>query len=373
MPSPLSRSPQALPADDVPPPVLHAIAGVAAAPAPDSVTSSRYATLDAWRAVAAVWVTLYHLWPHTGFVGRFIAPGWLGVHLFFPISGYCIYAALQSPANRTIGRFVRRRWRRIFPPYWASIVLAVVLSLIVGAIDKKHAGWHELALPWTKWLAVATLTQTLFGAGQVINDVYWTLCWEEQFYLAVALCLLLPKRTRQLGVLALTVMAVAYRLPHWHSRVGGLFLDRWPEFAAGIAIYALYQGRGLIRLLNILFAITIFCLCCYSWRMRRDDGIALALVFAVALAVLRPYDAWLAGRRWLRPLMALGTMSFSLYLVHLPVGGRARYLINWMAPYIEGHVVSAMATIMAFGAALLFYAHVERRFFNPAPTKPRSV
>src|SRR5438874_2158725 len=135
---------------------------VAVALQPPPPLQPRYQSLDAWRGVAALWVAFYHLWPHEGLLAPLVNPGWRGVDLFFPISGYCIMAALQSPANATFRQFLHRRWNRIFPPYWASIVVALVFHPSV---------LHELRVPLWNWLAIGTLTQLLAHTSPVINGV----------------------------------------------------------------------------------------------------------------------------------------------------------------------------------------------------------
>src|SRR5881394_3841162 len=98
-------------------------------------TAARYRTLDAWRGVAALAVLLFHavspVVPEGGGpLAAVCRQGLLGVFIFFPLSGYCILAAVEADPERRVGRYLGRRARRILPPYWASILWTVVL---VGA------------------------------------------------------------------------------------------------------------------------------------------------------------------------------------------------------------------------------------------------
>jgi peptidoglycan/LPS O-acetylase OafA/YrhL len=318
----------------------------------------RYRSLDAWRGIAALWVAFYHLWPHDGFLAALVRPGWLGVHLFFPISGYCIMAAIHSPANATFVGFMRRRWRRIFPPYWASIALAVLLALLSWPINTGAIA--DFRLTAGGWLSVFTLTQGLFHLEKAVNEVYWTLCYEEQFYLVVALCLLGRARLRPWLLLGVCAIAFYYRGPHWPHRWGGLFLDRWLEFAAGMAVFAWRHpayGRW--------WGPVVFAGALASWRESHDEGMLLAIGFAALLLVLQPLDARFIAARWSRPLQALGLISFSLYLIHVPLGGRLRYVMSNMHPTVEGHVVSAISIAVSIYAATFFYRYVEERYKSP--------
>ena len=108
---------------------------------PGDRQSARFELLDALRGIAILAVMLLHfaergvdsgdqliyarVWP-------VLQHGYLGVQLFFVISGYCITAALYNAIERmnSFQYFLVRRLRRIFPPYWASMVLVVVLGFI---------------------------------------------------------------------------------------------------------------------------------------------------------------------------------------------------------------------------------------------------
>jgi hypothetical protein len=120
--------------------------------------------------------------------------GWAGVFVFFPISGYCILAALMRSENATLPQFLRRRWRRIVPAYWASLVLVIAVALAAAPFNHYAVGYVNIGT--AKWASVLTLTQVWVNSPAILNPVYWTLCYEEQFYLVMALTLLAPARQR---------------------------------------------------------------------------------------------------------------------------------------------------------------------------------
>lgn len=192
-------------------------------PMPPAV--GRYRTLDAWRALAALAVVVFHctntmLTPEMGQWARVVLSGWAGVFVFFPISGYCILAALTRAGHATPSRFLERRWRRIMPPYWASVVLVVLVAFAAAPFNGGKIGY--LNIGWGRWLSVLSLTQVWVGAPEMLNPVYWTLCYEEQFYIVMALTLLVAGRRRLDVLLGVTVLAAAYCLPFWPPRL------RWP-------------------------------------------------------------------------------------------------------------------------------------------------
>src|SRR5262249_10829057 len=133
---------------------------------------------------------------------------WLGVTIFFVISGYCISATVdvtrrQSQSLRT---YFSRRFRRIFPTFLIFLSLS---ALLVGLVDctvfpgvfSKTS--HPIARPWSltfqQWIGNLTLTESwlprVLGTEQrYFMGTAWTLCYEEQFYAVTGLLLLLARR-----------------------------------------------------------------------------------------------------------------------------------------------------------------------------------
>jgi peptidoglycan/LPS O-acetylase OafA/YrhL len=322
----------------------------------------RYASLDAWRGFAAMSVVIFHcgntiVGPESG-AGRILHSGWLGVFIFFPISGYCILAALQSPANRTFGAFLTRRWRRIMPPYWASIAVAVAVGFAALPFNRGSAA--DLLLPHHLWPAVLTLTQVFTDQSNVINPVYWSLCYEEQFYFVMAVMLAAPASRRGVLLAVLTAIAAVYVSPAWPWRVRGLFLEYWMCFATGCAAY-LWLHEKSAR----MWAAAILTIAGGIGVLTANIALLMSVGVAIALVALAPYDSVLARTRSVAALMAVGTFSFSLYLVHVPIGGRVTNLLTRVAwpPY----VIVPVSCAVSLGAAWLFYLMVERRTLRARP------
>src|SRR4051812_49384088 len=148
-----------------------------------ALETARFVQLDAWRGLAALSVLLFHsvntlVGPGQSWLTDALRQGWAGVYVFFPISGYCILAASHSRANASVGLFLKRRWRRIFPTYWASVLVAVIVTVAFAPFS--NGSIRALVDPGVKWLSIATLTQGFAGIPDAINPVYWSLCYEEQ-------------------------------------------------------------------------------------------------------------------------------------------------------------------------------------------------
>ena len=327
------------------------------------LTADRYHTLDAWRGLAALAVLAYHsintvVTPGRGPITDLLLHGWLGVFVFFPISGYCILAATCSGRNPTSGQFLKRRWLRIFPTYWASIVVAVVVLVVAnpfgGAFDQLRApGWH--------WLSIATLTQTITGMPNAINPVYWSLCYEEQFYLLVAGTLLLPARSRAAALLALSCATSAWRFMAGPAAISGWFVDFWLEFAVGMAVFGWSHpsfGRAWASAIILLSGAVA------AWQGQLAPLASTAV--AVMLLCLRQLDHVASRLRPVRLLAAVGAMSYSLYLIHVPVAGR---VVNGLSRLVESPsdywpLMLVAASAITIPVAYVFYRVVEVRFIS---------
>lgn len=316
----------------------------------------RYQMLDAWRGLAALAVVLFHcsntIVTAESLPGRLLLGGWTGVFVFFPISGYCILAALHGVENRTVGAFLARRWRRIVLPYWASIALAVAIAL--AALPFNNGSLDAVTLSARTWASVLTLTQVFTPHVGVINPVYWSLCYEEQFYLVMAVLLLVPSRRRPLVLAGITAAAALYVSPASPWRLAGFFLDYWLCFASGCAVYLWLHARDQRR-----WAVAIAGIITYAAVMTPSLVLVITGIVALALIALAPLDRWLAASRVGSSLIAFGTVSYSLYLVHVPVGGRLVNMLN-RTP-LPSWLVVTLAAASSIGAAVAFYVVVEKR------------
>jgi peptidoglycan/LPS O-acetylase OafA/YrhL len=103
-----------------------------------------------------------------------------------------------------------------------------VFALVVafgGALFTQPPSYLDIGLG--HWVAVLTLTQGLAGMPMAVNGVYWSLCFEEQFYFLVAFTLLAPARHRWHWLMGVTVLSGLYRFSQWPAelRWDGLFLE----------------------------------------------------------------------------------------------------------------------------------------------------
>ncbi|NLX13813.1 MAG: acyltransferase [Phycisphaerales bacterium] len=373
---------------------------------PDNPT---YRILDAWRGIACLMIVAYHstisirsiapelattIWPWMRF-------GYLGVPLFFVISGYCITATADPCRrhNQSCLLFLRRRARRLYPSYLIMIASLTLLLLICDAIginlfyERKVRFYSPASLSLGQWLGNLTLTETwrpqVTGeSGRLFLEVAWSLCYEAQFY-GIMFLLLWTMRKRFfagiIGVTAATLLTwILACLGHWSNRLQGTFIEwGWLQFSCGVAVYYVInhtndspQGRHIRRIAwgGLLSAFPI----CLILATRGGEvagsffinpwlSMCVCVAFAASLLLLRPMDRKLAALNSVRMLSSIGIFSYSMYLSHYPVCKLVAVLAYRGGAWTQTRTLlfTLPACVLASTAvAYAFYQLVEKRFSN---------
>jgi peptidoglycan/LPS O-acetylase OafA/YrhL len=371
----------------------------------------RYYSLDLWRGVACLLVVLHHATIYAPAYrqaerGEAVPAGaaswlvaatarlWVGVPLFFVISGYCISATADSSRRRPrpLASYFTRRFRRIYPPYWVLLgvlaVLVIVLDrLVPGLITDDYAG---IPTPWRlsagQWFGNLTLTESWrrhVGGGPVgyFNAMAWTLCYEEQFYAVVGLLLALAPRRFFLGAAAVTALTAALAALVSNSALDGFFCDGyWVHFAAGILVYyrVNYAAGWRAWAANLLLLAALLGFAWDHFPVRHahsnvGEGGVVACAFALLLSLLHPWDRRLASARAARPLLFCGQICYSLYLVHWPVVkvvGHGLYLLGIRGDTATVLVTAPVCVTASVLLAWVFFRLCESRFLNAPAGAP---
>jgi peptidoglycan/LPS O-acetylase OafA/YrhL len=318
-------------------------------PAPSSAherfLATRYfGSLDGLRALAVLAVVWHHTAGSgpgtTGIAGR----GFLGVELFFGISGFLITTLLLRERDRygsiSLRAFYVRRSLRIFPLYYAVLGLYVVLTLATG---RRHTAAGRSFLHHLP--AFATYTTDWFVARGLDVTFYlsWSLATEEQFYLLwppllVGLLLLGRGRTRwplTALVVLLTVDAVVTaatgRPPHDLLVTVVTSLSTPILTGSALALLA-HTPRGYAALRPVLghpAAAPVLLLVVLVIAQVGAPLIPTGLVLAalVAACCLREDHPFAPVLRW-RPLREIGVVSYGVYLLHLLAANVVRGLLG---------------------------------------------
>ena len=332
-----------------------------------------YKTLDHWRGFAALWVMLFH-----GFGSsydrslhpivepfKFIAKtGWLGVHIFFVISGYCITASAYKIIikNKTPWDFIKNRFLRLFPVYWLAFVLTIAVNLIAAPFN--HSGvWNNLPATWQIWLGNILLIQPYIQVPNYVV-VYWSLVVEVAFYLLVTILLLLASITNnKIAVFLGLILAFASPLIYIKKIA---FLNFWCEFICGVLLFAAlffqdinkenFKSTSLLLIFSLIIMSTILTI-----NPKSNNQLWYSSIFSLILYFLYIFDDKVNSLMQLRWLKFAGAMSYSLYLLHVPFQGR---IINLGTRFIPqnslGYLfLQILGWILAISISYLFYRLVE--------------
>ncbi|MBT2396512.1 acyltransferase [Streptomyces sp. ISL-100] len=296
---------------------------------------ARLGALDGLRLAAALMVAAYHYGGRDGDITtawgsspkvqfptahEWFAYGSLGVQIFFVISGFVI---CMSGWGRPLRSFFASRVSRLFPAYWAAIVLVTAV----------------FALPWVAYEAVSpsdalvnlSMLQQPVGADRVLG-VCWTLWAELRFYALFALFVVLPGAGRQRVVLFCAVWTLAAVLADAANEplLDVVLMPEYaPFFIGGVGLYLLHRDRrdatawGIVALSWLLgqhYAVA------QLWHTDsphffsyRSASLIIAVVtagFVLVGAIALGYFRW-ANWRW---LTVAGALTYPFYLVHEHLG-----------------------------------------------------
>jgi peptidoglycan/LPS O-acetylase OafA/YrhL len=277
----------------------------------------RLTEIDSLRGIAALMVVLFHYTTRYGELFGHVAPpaaalpwGYLGVNLFFMISGFVIFMTLEK--TRRPMDFVVSRFSRLYPAYWAAVALTCAAVHLLGLPGKEVA-------PLTA-LYNLSMVQGWFNVAPV-DGVYWTLGVELIFYSWALLAFRLGWLQRvPLMLVALLALRLVYfgaaRVLHidlpWLA-YQFLILHDIPWFAAGVLIYRLAIAGATPRREVAVIAAAVLTLAIV-------DGWPLALLLLALSLLLYGAAKGRLGLLRLRPLVGLGAISYTLYLVHENIG-----------------------------------------------------
>ncbi|PXA99336.1 hypothetical protein DMC47_03685 [Nostoc sp. 3335mG] len=320
------------------------------------------------RAVAAILVLASHalLYPLAGENMAYGRLGWLGVILFFVISGFIMVSVTE--AGRFDGRtFLRRRVLRVVPLYWAFTFVAAGLALVAPHLFKTTTfDGGELALS-------LIFIPFYNAASHGLHPLYklgWTLNYEMFFYASFALLAMVSARRRVLGLsLLYAALALLGFLLSPQGAIPQFYTSFLPlAFIAGCWIGLAHlegQIRNLPRVVFVMLAALGLAGLCEGFGWNRglvEDASAFAglLAFSGALLTIAlRYEARLPHLGWLE---RLGNASYSIYLVHIfAVALLAGIGLRLLGPDLPGAVQTVTALAIAGGLALglMLYRFVE--------------
>jgi peptidoglycan/LPS O-acetylase OafA/YrhL len=288
-----------------------------------TTSAHRFHEIDLLRGVACAAVVMFHYLSHGPRVGWMVpttAPmleniaryGYLGVHLFFVISGFVILMSAQSATPR---EFVASRVARLYPALWMGASITAGTAWLLSAQEFSISLQHYLAnlTMFPHWLKVP-----------YVDGAYWSLAVEVHFYLYVWLAMQLKQMHRLewlliawLGVSALNLIRAAWPIEFWLNA-------KWaPLFVAG-GTFFLIRTKGWSTRRGVLLLASWILATQYAVRGASTDNPwivagVITIIYAAFLGIA--FDAWRLPRSHLT-VMA-GTLTYPVYIIHQFFGAMA--------------------------------------------------
>lgn len=343
------------------------------------IVKGRVEFLDGLRGVAIALVVLFHTysrWTKLIPFGRefasfpLFAEGWLGVELFFMISGFVIFMTLGK--CQSFAEFIGRRWLRLFPAMLVCSLLIFATAWFFWDRPLGKPGWNDL-LPGLTFIQPEWWSWVLGAPQRSLENSFWTLFVEVKFYAISGAVYFLLGETAALAVVALLFLAALVGQYLGLSWLNGAadFLDAsyFGWFAAGALFYrwsrAHSPGRfGLAVAVALLAPVAIedprleFKIFAY--------GIVLLFVTANLSPAIQRLLSW-------RPLLFLGFVSYPLYLVHENMTVSLMIKMGRWAPWIPAILNPMLPLAAVLGIAWIVAAFAEPWLRNELRRSQRMI
>ena len=353
--------------------------------------------IDGLRALAVLAVFINHL------NGDWLKSGYLGVDIFFVISGYVVTASLVAREDGSWGRFLRqfyeRRCRRLLPALIAMVVgVALMMGLVISPLDDARI--PSLRTGITALFGLSNLYLLKQGTNYFATDTQfnpylhtWSLGVEEQYYLLWPLIILssglglkpaTPGALRRLAWLSLVLLAASLCLylvlclRGQTDRAFFLTAARFWQLAAGCLAYLRFRHNHnhqpispklSVPISGLLFAGLVAVLI-VPLPIGPAGSIAATLLTSLLLLLIKPELG--IGRLLRHPLsLAIGLRSYSLYLWHWPVIVLARWTLGVsMATLLPILGLTTLLTLVSYWLETLFRSPSKAKTPIRRPTDP---
>ena len=340
-------------------------------------SKSYEAHIDGLRALAVLSVVAFHIWPDV------FPLGWIGVDVFFVVSGYLITQVLIrdiTSNNFNIFDFMGRRLRRLYPQLLAMLLASSALALIVfNSQELREFAVRQLSAMGYLSNVIFSLEGSYFAETKYLNPLLhtWSLGVEEQFYIAAPLLLILLWRAKAwkilpgflvvgatLSIVVWAVLQTGSVFPTFGANIAFYWLPAraWELIIGGLLAWSIHIGTTkvqkylAIQLVSVLFTISLLS-SVYSSSLW-PSVTNISAVFATALLIQ------FGGNRKLRFLEVgwlreIGLLSYAIYIWHWPI---ICFVTILLGPIDDNLGLAAVAILCTAMASLLSFKFVEIKF-----------
>jgi peptidoglycan/LPS O-acetylase OafA/YrhL len=323
--------------------------------------NKRYKELDCLRGLAAIAVVLFHFTYGYDFGLKIMSEdkfyfryGNLGVQLFFLISGFVVFMTLEK--TKKAKDFLVSRFSRLYPAYWASIVTTVVVTTLLSVpFQKGIFEFKQVVINFTMlqyWLKIKD-----------VDGAYWTLAVELTFY-AIMLFVFLLKKQKFItwicfGWLCLSFCFAAFEIP-FENYIKVVFILRFAPLFVGGIIFFLLKNEPKDIYLHILVLLSLSTEIYLLYQLDSNFVVYSIVTSFYIIFYLFIYDklGFIANKF----LIFLGSISYSLYLIHENIGIG---IIYWLKKIADIQLFYLPITIFLVGIlASIITFYIEKPAMN---------
>lgn len=343
-----------------------------------SYKSNRQNEIDLLRIIAALTVFffhytdsfnyVFHIVPGNLFIGEFFRYGYMGVHLFFVISGYVV---TMTAMKKSFTEFLISRAERLYPVFWLSCLIAAFLPRIFPYIHTF------LSYPSLKAFIVnTTMIPSVFGVT-MINPVFWSLLEEAHFYVIISIIIIFKLWNKILIVLIcwliIYVLLDSFGFARSDEQAGVIVPKNSLYFIAGMLFYLLraeFCSRWkLIAFLSVIFALCIvksFTFAKYgNLGYKATDAFNVYGYILVNILIFLTF--WLIANKKItirsnRFLEKMGDLTYPFYLIHIYGLGLYWYLRDAVQGQVLLLILLLIILLVSFGINQYFEKPLLRLF-----------
>lgn len=343
----------------------------------------RVTHLDGMRGIAIILVVLFHAyagWPEQVPYGDAYTEiavfkfGWLGVELFFLVSGFVISVSLEKTTTFTV--FMYKRWLKLFP---AMLVATILIYATLGVFYERPNGIPDSFLSALPGLLFMDWWPKLVNMEVLPLEVaFWTLYIEFKFYVIAGVTYFFLGRQYLTPILVFLFVfwVITYTLnTQFDLRIIQLFsginealsLKYFGWFAAGSTYYRYYQTANFKWLITTLLLVLFSALSLRIETQGVDLGLTIAALAISALFILSFQLRFLKKILRSKPLIFFGSISYPLYLIHNNAMVSITIKTEAAAPWLHLFLTPYPAIVLLIFTSYLIAYYVEpqlRFFFN---------
>lgn len=315
----------------------------------------RIKVIDSFRGIAALSVVLFHY--TTNYRNDYLLPfseqydfryGFLGVELFFIISGFVIFMTIEK--IETTSEFLYKRFIRLFPIYWVCLLLSFMIVRI-GGLTNRIVGYEDLLVNFTMF-------QALFGVKNV-DGSYWSLFYELIFYIFIAFLILFRLKAHWQTICILWLIAtIGINLGNIQSYTLNtiLLLSNYNcLFIIGICFYKLFSDKNSMLTHLIIFGALAAFLFFRTYQANAKYEILIITSFILLFYSFVYLDLKFLELEFFQ---FFGKISYVLYLIHQNIG---YVIIKYMiASYNPEHFYFLLVPLLI----IIFLAYVIHKFIE---------